>query len=278
MRYDMLALGHRLRDAGHRRFAPPERRDRRQNWAMSARGSTTRRAEPRRLDDARARCRAHGAHRPRARRARPLASPSHGQRRRRGRAGRACARPGGGRLRDRVHRTSRYGRPRPHQVVLHGGRTSRRSGASFVGETVESEGARMRMLHPKRHAPSRPVDVPILIGALGPKGQAVANSSATAFSPWGGADFARVLLGRVPGTAPCSPTKIGRAVGRPRPGTLLMYHSGYEYGADVTGFPGGKEWLRDRADAEEDRTAVMITLRATADRPPGMPEPRDGRA
>ena len=46
------------------------------------------------------------------------------------------------------------------------------------GETVEWEGARMRMLHPETHAPPRPVDVPVLIAAQGPKGHAVAKDLA----------------------------------------------------------------------------------------------------
>ena len=43
------------------------------------------------------------------------------------------------------------------------------------GETIEWEGARMRMLHPPGHGTPRPVEVPIIIGALGPKGAAVAR-------------------------------------------------------------------------------------------------------
>src|SRR3954451_16595843 len=43
------------------------------------------------------------------------------------------------------------------------------------GETIEWEGARMRMLHPPGHGAERPVDVPIIIGAMGPKGAAVAR-------------------------------------------------------------------------------------------------------
>src|SRR3954469_12598443 len=46
------------------------------------------------------------------------------------------------------------------------------------GETIEWEGARMRMLHPPGHGAPRPVDVPIIIGALGPKGAAVARELA----------------------------------------------------------------------------------------------------
>src|SRR3954447_21291862 len=47
--------------------------------------------------------------------------------------------------------------------------------ALLRGEVVEWEGAQMRMLHPDGHAPPRPVDVPVLVGALGPKGDAVAR-------------------------------------------------------------------------------------------------------
>src|SRR3954464_6031897 len=43
------------------------------------------------------------------------------------------------------------------------------------GETIEWEGARMRMLHPPESAAPRPVEVPVIISALGPKGAAVAR-------------------------------------------------------------------------------------------------------
>jgi 5,10-methylenetetrahydromethanopterin reductase len=46
------------------------------------------------------------------------------------------------------------------------------------GETVEWDGGRMRMLHPARAAAPRPVEVPVLISALGPKGFAVARELA----------------------------------------------------------------------------------------------------
>jgi AcrR family transcriptional regulator len=43
------------------------------------------------------------------------------------------------------------------------------------GETIEWEGARMRMLHPDGHGAPRPIEVPISIAALGPKGAGVAR-------------------------------------------------------------------------------------------------------
>ena len=47
--------------------------------------------------------------------------------------------------------------------------------ALLRGEVAEWEGAHMQMLHPDGHAPARPVEVPVLIGALGPKGNVVAR-------------------------------------------------------------------------------------------------------
>ena len=51
------------------------------------------------------------------------------------------------------------------------------------GEVVEWEGARMQMLHPDGSAPARPIDVPILIGALGPEGPCRRRATMTACSP-----------------------------------------------------------------------------------------------
>src|SRR5258705_13559836 len=48
----------------------------------------------------------------------------------------------------------------------------------LTGATVTWQGSRMRMMHPRGHAPQRPIDVPILISALGPKGLAVATELA----------------------------------------------------------------------------------------------------
>ena len=116
------------------------------------------------------------------------------------------------------------------------------------GETVEWEGARMRMLHPEGHAASRPVDVPVLIGALGPKGQGVAKQLGDGLFTVGVVpDFAKefswvpyLCYGTV--LADEEDLKSERVRATAGPGTLLMYHSGYEYGADVINFPGGQEW------------------------------------
>src|SRR5258707_8296284 len=48
----------------------------------------------------------------------------------------------------------------------------------LAGATVQWQGTRIQMMHPNGYAPERPIDVPILISALGPKGLAVATELA----------------------------------------------------------------------------------------------------
>jgi 5,10-methylenetetrahydromethanopterin reductase len=126
----------------------------------------------------------------------------------------------------------------------------------LAGETVEWEGARMRMLHPDGHAPARPVTVPIIVGALGPKGAAVARElgdglfatvTVPDFAP--GFDWVAFhCLGTVLENGEDLTSERVRAAGGP--GTLLAYHAAYETGRPVEQMPGGAEWL-----AEIERTA-----------------------
>jgi 5,10-methylenetetrahydromethanopterin reductase len=117
------------------------------------------------------------------------------------------------------------------------------------GETVEWQGQHMRMLHPDGHAPRRPIDVPMLISALGPKGLAVAlELSDGLFTVNGETDFAKqfswAALG-VHGTVLAD----GEELDSPRiqaaagPGNALAYHAAYEFGGDVTALPAGRLWL-----------------------------------
>ncbi|MFI5780805.1 LLM class flavin-dependent oxidoreductase [Nocardia sp. NPDC051570] len=145
------------------------------------------------------------------------------------------------------------------------------------GETVDWDGGRMRMMHPAGHAAARPIDVPVLISALGPKGLAVAKDSAdglftvngeTAFA----SEFTWAALG-IHGTV----LSDGEALDSPRvraaagPGNALAYHATYEFGGDVTALPGGREWLDviNRTPERERHLAVhdqhLVTLNA-ADR------------
>lgn len=126
------------------------------------------------------------------------------------------------------------------------------------GEVVEWEGARMQMLHPEGSAPPRPIDVPILIAAIGPKGREVAERYDGVFATTtveglepGAFDWVAFLYwGTVldPGED-LSSDRVRAAAG---PGGALAYHATYElYGPDaVPGLPGGQEWI---ASIEERR-------------------------
>ena len=124
--------------------------------------------------------------------------------------------------------------------------------ALLRGEVVEWEGARMQMLHPDGHAPARPVEVPVLIAALGPKGNKVAHElgdglfatltmpefmtdySWTAFLAWG-----TVLDEGEPDDSEHARAAAG-------PGWALSLHGAYEFGGPdaVRTLPRGDEWLR----------------------------------
>jgi 5,10-methylenetetrahydromethanopterin reductase len=118
------------------------------------------------------------------------------------------------------------------------------------GEVVEWEGARMQMLHPDGHAPGRPIDVPILISALGPKGAEVTRELAdglyaTLQLPDFAKEFPRVSYlawGTVldEGEEPTA-ERVRLAGG---PGTALAWHGAYEFGGQsaVAAVPGGEAW------------------------------------
>lgn len=127
------------------------------------------------------------------------------------------------------------------------------------GEVVQWEGARMQMLHPDGHAPARPVEVPVLIGALGPKGDAVARELgdglfATLQVPEFLTEYSWVpylAWGTVLDEDEPQDSEHARVAGGP--GWALAYHGAYEFsGPDaVRGLPGGGEWL-----AAVERTAA----------------------
>jgi 5,10-methylenetetrahydromethanopterin reductase len=117
------------------------------------------------------------------------------------------------------------------------------------GEVVEWDGSRLRMLHPEGHAPPRPVEVPVIIGALGPKGGAIAKQQGDGLIAVAGVpDFAKefswvtyLCFGTVLDDGEdLQSERVRNAAG---PATMITYHGTYEYGGSVAGFPGGEEWL-----------------------------------
>jgi 5,10-methylenetetrahydromethanopterin reductase len=123
--------------------------------------------------------------------------------------------------------------------------------ALLRGEETEWDGGRIRMLHTAQCAPARPIEVPILVGADGPKGLAVA-------AELGDGVFSAVVPQAVGAGQPTwralltfgSVLEDGEDVTSPRaraalaPGLVVGYHAMYERGgaAAVDGFPMGAEW------------------------------------
>ena len=128
------------------------------------------------------------------------------------------------------------------------------------GDEVEWDGKPIRMLHPTGFGAPRPIDIPILIGADGPRGNAVAEEladgtfaagvpNADATHPW----RALLTFGTVldQGETVTSPRVIEAA----GPGVAVVLHGMYERGgpAVVDSFPGGPAWHAGLEEIDESR-------------------------
>jgi 5,10-methylenetetrahydromethanopterin reductase len=129
----------------------------------------------------------------------------------------------------------------------------------LAGETVTWEGAPIRMLHPRGFAADRPVDVPFLIGADGPKGTAVAHAvgdgifsaslpNAAAAGGW----HALLQFGTVLDDG--EDVRSDRVLDAAGHGMAVAYHAVYERGgaSAVAGLPGGATWLDGLSALPED--------------------------
>ena len=121
----------------------------------------------------------------------------------------------------------------------------------LAGETAEWDGARIRMMHPSGYGARRPISVPILIGADGPKGLAVAaelgDGVFSAAVPQPDAVNAanwRALLSFGSVLDEGEELTSARVVDALAPAAVVMYHAVYERGgaAAVDGLPGGPGW------------------------------------
>jgi 5,10-methylenetetrahydromethanopterin reductase len=132
------------------------------------------------------------------------------------------------------------------------------------GETIEWEGAQMRMLHPPGHAEPRPVDVPIIIGALGPKGAGVARELGdglfvTLQLPEFATEFSEVsylFWGTILDEGEDTDSDHARAAGGP--GWALAYHGAYEFGTPLEDLPGGEEWKAVVEQAEPEERHLVV--------------------
>jgi 5,10-methylenetetrahydromethanopterin reductase len=111
------------------------------------------------------------------------------------------------------------------------------------GEVVEWEGAAIQMMHPPGFGVPRPLDVPLLIAANGPKGIAAARELADGVfgsAPIGGFAWSVLLAfgtvldaGESPGSA--------RALAAAGHGAAVVLHAALEFG-NLAALPGGAEW------------------------------------
>jgi 5,10-methylenetetrahydromethanopterin reductase len=120
----------------------------------------------------------------------------------------------------------------------------------LAGGEAEWEGAVVSMLHPDGFGPPRPIEVPILIGADGPKGLGVAAAigdgvfsagfpqpDAVGVANW----RALLVFGTVFGDG--EDFSSPRVLDTLAPIGAVLYHATYERGADaVDALPGGRPW------------------------------------
>lgn len=114
----------------------------------------------------------------------------------------------------------------------------------FAGETVEWEGAPVRMMHPEGFGAPRPIRVPIILGTGGPKGEAVARELADgvfATQPIAGFDWCSLLAF---GTVLDDDEDPGsdRAMAAAGHAAALIYHAVHLSGG-VAALPNGDRWL-----------------------------------
>lgn len=118
--------------------------------------------------------------------------------------------------------------------------------ALLRGDEVQIDGASVAMLHGAGQAPARPIDVPWLIGASGPKGlAAAAELGAGVFTtrPTGGFHWSALLaFGTVVGDdEDVESSRVMEAAG---PGAAVAYHALYEqHSPALQGLPGSAEWV-----------------------------------
>ncbi|MCY4640990.1 MAG: LLM class flavin-dependent oxidoreductase [Chloroflexi bacterium] len=120
--------------------------------------------------------------------------------------------------------------------------------ALLCGETVEVDGAATRLMHLPGYAPPRPVRVPLLLAADGPRGRGVASELADGI----------VCTRPRPGFRRCAVLAVGTVLGEGEPPdserallpariwSALRYHAAFERDPpSVDDLPGGAAWRRD---------------------------------
>jgi 5,10-methylenetetrahydromethanopterin reductase len=120
------------------------------------------------------------------------------------------------------------------------------------GEVITIDGERCQMVHHPEWAMARPIDTPLVLSAVGPKGTEIAEAlfADDVISGYMGVGDAQVSIPwRIRMTAgtvlddgeSISDDRVRAALG---PWYVVRYHAAWEFAPDaVTGLPGGAEWL-----------------------------------
>ena len=134
--------------------------------------------------------------------------------------------------------------------------------ALLRGEVVEWEGAKMQMIHPEGFGAARPIEVPFLLGAAGPKGIATAREVgagvfvAGADAVSGFSDVACLHFGTVvDDDEDLASERIMAAAGH---GAAVYYHFWFETGRSMGDLPRGEDWLAAYADVPADERHLAI--------------------
>ena len=121
--------------------------------------------------------------------------------------------------------------------------------ALLRGEVVEIDGAKAQMIHHPDLAPARPIDVPLLLSALGPKGKEIAREIADGVITIGGADGPLEGMDWVVQMVNGTVLDDGEDISTPRvtealgPWGVLAYHGIWQVAGDaVDSLPLGAEW------------------------------------
>lgn len=134
--------------------------------------------------------------------------------------------------------------------------------ALLRGDIAEWEGAKIQMLHPAGFGAPRPIVVPFLLGASGPKGVATAREVAEGVfmagaPPASGLTWqADLFFGTVLGDGEdIASERVMAAAGH---GAAVYYHFWYSNGREMADLPNGTEWEQAYAAVPADERHLAV--------------------
>lgn len=133
----------------------------------------------------------------------------------------------------------------------------------LAGEVVEIDGKPCQMIHHPDMALARPIEVEMIMSALGPKGQGITRDLADGLMMLGESDgswkrFVQMVHGTV--LEPGEPAHSDRAVDAAGPWWVMSHHSSWEASPErLRSVPGGEEYLDQIAvDRDPDQLHLAV--------------------